>query len=66
MTRHYKNKLGEERSWLRIKLQHALAHEMGRVPQHNHLNIDGFMLALERFIDAKIEEVLCPSTTILK
>ena len=40
---------------LRLRLGHALAHS-GINGGHNHLNVDAFLLALNRYIDIKIKE----------
>lgn len=55
MTRKQEQVL-EARRELRLRLGHAFQH--GFDGKHHHLNVDGFMRELERFIDAKIDEAL--------
>jgi hypothetical protein len=51
--------IDDARRELRLRMGHAFGHSYGGQQQplhHDHLNIDGFMRALERYIDARIEQ----------
>lgn len=52
--------LDEARRELRLRMGHAFGHsyEGPNNFTHHHLNIDGFMRELERYIDLRIEEAL--------
>jgi hypothetical protein len=55
------NNIDDARRELRLRMGHAFGHSYngpGQPLNHDHLNIDGFMRELERYIDARIEHGL--------
>jgi hypothetical protein len=53
------SKIEAQRRELRLRMGHAFGHSQGNSTfAHDHLNIDGFMRELEKYIDLRIEEAL--------
>jgi hypothetical protein len=43
------------RNWLYLKMKHAFGHSHPG-GDHNHLNLEGFMRALEAYIDDRVKD----------